>query len=254
MRYFAFLGFIAAASVVVAFAACDSGTATSLSPELYVSNHFLVDGRVNVSKAALDRPGWVSIWLKEETPPKLLGKRRIGAGWQTNVEVKVDREFVEAHDHEEISRLQARLHYDRSQEGVFEAEGDPSVGGEERKVAPSFFLFHTTAIPESHILVSDQDIERRTIVIEEIKASEPCFVVIHRDKGNLPLVPGIIGKTRIEEGVNTNVEVELFENETVQCGEQLWPMLHARSASSDQPYDIDQPIITTSFINVCNGA
>lgn len=252
MRYSVLFGLIAA-GIAAAFIACDSGTTASINPELSVANHFLVDGRVNINKAAIDRPGWVSVWLKEETPPKLLGKQRISAGQQKNVEVEVDRQFIEEHDHDKISRLQARLHYDQDQEGVFETEIDPIVEGEERKVAPSFFLFHTTAIPESYIVVSDQEIERRTIVIEEIKASEPCDVVIHRDKGNLPLVPGIIGKTRVGKGVNTNVKVELFEYEDVQCGERLWPMLHARTESSDQPYDIDQPIITTSFVNVCNS-
>ena len=55
-------------------------------------------------------------------------------------------------------------------------------------------------------------------------------------------------------GLHHNVEVRIDADEPVDCGEQLWPMLHVRSTSDEQPYDLDRPVITAPVIKTCNEA
>jgi len=99
--------------------------------------------------------------------------------------------------------------------------------------------------------VQNQQLTRRTLLVEEVVVSEPADLVIHRGRRDRPFIPGIIGKTRVEPGTNRNVEVPIYEEATIACGETLWPMLHVRSESSDQPYEIDHPLITRPATILC---
>jgi len=112
------------------------------------------------------------------------------------------------------------------------------------RVQSTFTAHHRTSTPESEIIVRDQALQNRTLVVDSVIAIEPANLVIHRNDRDGPLIPGVIGGTRVGTGVNTDVEIDIKDEETVMCGETLWPMLHVRSESVDQPYEIDYPIIT----------
>ena len=112
------------------------------------------------------------------------------------------------------------------------------------RVQSTFTAHHRTSTPESEIIVRDQALQDRTLVVDSVIAIEPANLVIHRNDRDGPLIPGVIGGTRVGTGVNTDVEIDIKDEETVVCGETLWPMLHVRSESVDQPYEIDYPIIT----------
>jgi len=116
------------------------------------------------------------------------------------------------------------------------------TGGE--RVQSTFTAHYRTSTPESAIIVRDQELRNGTLVVDSVRAIEPANLVIHRNDRDGPLIPGVIGGTRVGTGVNTDVEIEIKDEETVVCGETLWPMLHVRSESVDQPYEIDYPIIT----------
>ena len=113
-----------------------------------------------------------------------------------------------------------------------------------QRVQSTFTAHYRTSTPESEIIVRDKPLRAHTLVVDSVIATEPADLVVHRNDVDGPLIPGIIGKARVGTGVNTNVEIDLYDGETVVCGETLWPMLHVRSESADQPYEIDYPIIT----------
>lgn len=134
------------------------------------------------------------------------------------------------------------------------AASDPSYRRFEtdgERVQSTFTAHYRTSTPESEIIVRDQVLEDRTLVVDSVKAIEPANLVIHRNDQDSPLIPGVIGGTRVGTGVNTDVEIEIKKEETVVCGETLWPMLHVRSESVDQPYEIDYPIITEPVTIEC---
>ena len=238
-------------------AACDGPTASPVDPAIDVADQYLVSGRVKVAQADVNEAGWIVIRRPQARGGfEVLGALPVGAGEHRRMTVYLAEQATKAKDCGEISRVWATLYHDGGQRGVFESEGpdapDQPVLWEGQPVEQAFYLYHTEAIPEAHLFVTDQDMGRGYVLIEEVKMSEPGDVVIHRDKGDLPLVPGIIGKLALEEGVHQNVEVPLFEGERVACREQLWPMLHVRSTSDSQPYDLDQPVITAPVVRTCS--
>lgn len=235
--------------------ACDGASEDSVLSKLEVVDQFLVGDRLVVRSVATGRPGWIVVRHRGERDAgerdaRVIGKAYIEAGERWKVAVPIEEGFPEVFASREVTRVQAALYYDAGIAGTFE-EADPPATREGRPVEVSFRLYYTSSIPESYIVANDQEIEAGTVILEEVKMSEPGDVVIHRDKGNAPLVPGIIGKTALGAGVSQNVEVMIFDGEAVRCGEKLWPMLHVRTTSDDQPYDLDEPIVTVPLVNNC---
>ena len=234
--------------------ACDDPTAPAATPAIRIADQYLVNGQVTIAQAVADQAGWIVIQHQQSGKlPRLLGVAPLNAGTHSNVKVRFGADVLEGLP--DVGRAWAVLYQDGGQTGVLEIEGesapDRPLLQEGRVVEQPFYLYHTEAIPEAHLFVNDQEMGRGYVLVEEVKMSEPGDVVIHRSKGNAPLVPGIIGKLALEEGIHQNVEVPLFEGERVACREQLWPMLHVRSTSDDQPYDLDQPVITAPVVRTC---
>ena len=234
--------------------ACDDPTAPEAASAIRIADQYLVNGRITIAKAVADQAGWVVIQHQQSgRSPRFLGAAPLGAGTHNNLKVRFETDVLESIP--DVGRAWAVLYQDAGQVGMLEIEGedapDQPLLQEGRVVEQPFFLYHTEAIPEAHLFVNDQEMGRGYVLIEEVKMSEPGDVVIHRDKGGTPLVPGIIGKLALEEGIHQNVEVPLFGGEEVACREQLWPMLHVRSTSDNQPYDLDQPIITAPVVKTC---
>ena len=235
-------------------AACDGPTASPVDPAIDVADQYVVGNRIVVAQADVKEAGWVVIrWPQAGDGFDVLGVQPVEAGQHRRMTVHLAEQAAEVEGGGGVSRAWATLYHDGGQRGVFEAEGaDRPVLREGQPVERAFRLYHTEAIPEAHLFVTDQDMGRGYVLIEEVKMSEPGDVVIHRDKGGVPLVPGIIGKLALEEGTHQNVEVPLFEGERVACRERLWPMLHVRSTSDHQPYDLDQPVITAPVVKTCS--
>lgn len=96
------------------------------------------------------------------------------------------------------------------------------------------------------------------VVISEINAPAQGWIVVHRSNSSNdgPQVPEIIGKTAVEEGINTNVSIQLEEG--VANDEILWAMLHEDTGTIgeyefdgesglDLPVTFNGNIIMTSF-------
>lgn len=231
-----------------------AGGGASTVPELQLFTQHAVQNRLQVKRVTLDQSGWIAIRRAEaglDTPP--VATQWLEAGTHEEIEIPLDGRLNLAE--EGLARLRAVLHSDTGTPEQFEYEGpdtpDPPIRRGEKEVGTTFYAQYTASTPESYIDVENQQLTGDYIHINEVIASEPANVVIHRGLKGRPFLPDIIGKVRVEAGSNRDVRVPFFEEETVVCGETLWPMLHVRSVSDDQPYEIDEPIITAPATMLC---
>lgn len=235
-----------------------SAPGSQTTPELRLFTQYAVKNQLTAKRVTLDQPGWVVVRTTDSdaTASTVVGRTWVEAGTHQDVIIELDEALGLAE--KEIARLEATLHHDTGTPKQFEYNGsntpDPPVQRGSTIVAASFFAQYTDSEPESSITVRNQQLTNRTFIVDEVVASEPADMVIHRGRRDRPFIPGIIGKVRVAPGTNRNVEVPLFDGATVACGETLWPMLHVRSESSDQPYEIDHPLITQPATVLCDGA
>ena len=218
----------------------------ALEPALVATNQMLVEGHITIKKVVAPEDGWVVVYRLGEQRTRM-GVAPVHQGINQKVAVPYPEELG-AYD---AVLCEVMLFLDRGKRGVFEEEVDPPVQVKGSPLLARFFIFQGGKKGDAWIIVEDQEVQNHTVIIDEIGVKEPSDVVIHRDAGNKPKVPGIIGKTPLEPGVHTNVAVSIYPEEPLSCGERLWPMLHVRTVSDDQPFDTDKPIITRSFVVLC---
>lgn len=225
---------------------CDTAQEPVLTPQIVAVNQMLVNQQVKIKKVVTPENGWVVVQRIDQTP-QLAGVAAVAQGTRTNLPVPYTLPMADY----EVAWCAATLYRDLGRVGQFEPDADRPFLVNEQPVEARFFLFMGGEVTDGWIIVEDQEVVNNTVIIEEVGVAEPADLVIHRDAGNRPKVPGIIARHPLDPGIHRHVEVKIFPEERVSCGEQLWPMLHVRSVSDNQPYDIDKPIITTSFVVLC---
>lgn len=221
---------------------------------LQIGHQHAVQNKVTVRRVTTPEGGWVVVRGEDANGTlEVIGHTRVESGSHRNVSITLDDEF--GLDEKQFAMLEASLYQDAGTASTREVSsastGDLPVSQGDAVVQTTFFASYVESLPTSRIAVRNQPVEDQTLVLDSVVASEPADVVVHRNNGGRPFVPGIIGKAEVTEGVNTDVRVALFEGETVICGETLWPMLHVRSETKDQPYTIDHPIITEPVTVLC---
>jgi hypothetical protein len=225
-----------------------SGGSDTEAAALEVGNQYTLEDTVRIGE--VEAPDSARIVIRGTYPDGnkgIVGETVVPPGHRETVKVALDPEF--GLSDRKFAFLEAGLYH---HEG---ASGDGSYRWYEvdgQRVQSTFTAHYRTSRPESKIIVEDKSLRNHTLVVDSVIATEPADLVVHRNEEGSPLIPGIIGKARVGKGVNTNVAIDLYEDETVVCGETLWPMLHVRSESEDQPYEIDYPIITEPVTIRCN--
>jgi hypothetical protein len=82
-------------------------------------------------------------------------------------------------------------------------------------------------IESASIMVSNQAATNNMVTIDRVVAAQDGWLVVHNDDGTGNIVlPDIIGKTMVQKGVNTDVQIQLDQNVMLQSGQKLFPMLH----------------------------
>lgn len=78
------------------------------------------------------------------------------------------------------------------------------------------------------LVANDQAVSaENTLVVESATLPENGWLVVHRDNGGSPQVPGIISVPKlVEEGTESDIVIELESGVTVEDGETLWVMMH----------------------------
>ena len=214
---------------------------------LAVGDQYTIKDTITVGEVVA--PDSARILVRGTTPEEtetVVARRDVPPGRYQNLRIGIDPAFNLAE--KKFAFLEAGLYRVSSDEANassrrFQNDGTP--------VQATFTAHYRTSTPESKIIVRNKPLSNHTLVVDSVIATEPADLVIHRNRHGGPLIPGIIGKARVGTGVNENVEIKIHQDETVVCGETLWPMLHVRSESSEQPYEIDYPIITEPVIVEC---
>ncbi|MDR8391215.1 hypothetical protein NC796_08705 [Aliifodinibius sp. S!AR15-10] len=171
--------------------------------------------------------GWIVIHRSNSAGdgpqvPEIIAKTQVSAGSNTDVFIPLnDGETVEAGE-----TLWPMLHYDTGTKGEYEFDGssglDQPVLFDGNIVLSSFTVLEN----QSTLTAMDQTLMDNSISVD-VDASTDGWVVVHRTStaGDGPMVPAIIGKTKIDAGMNEDVMIS-FGDSVVTDGEQLWPMVH----------------------------
>lgn len=176
---------------------------------------------VVVPSTTSEGPGWMVIHADEDGGPgPVIGWTAVEAGENSDVEVELDPEGI-------TETLHAMLHVDAGVEGEYEFPGDdvPAQDADGNVVMAPFALsgFEEMDMGGSDLLtVEDQALgEDNIVVVPSVMSDGPGWMVIHADDGGGP--GPVIGWTEVEDGENTDVEVEI---DPAGVTDTLHAMLH----------------------------
>jgi|AntRauTorckE6833_2_1112554.scaffolds.fasta_scaffold00407_18 hypothetical protein len=226
--------FILLVASAFSFAACSSDNNSSgemVTDEDIPSVEANTQGTNNGNQVVIsniDSPedGWVVIHRSNENNdgpqvPEIIGKAAVDMG--SNSDVSIQLEEGVAND----ETLWAMLHEDTGEIGTYEFDGENGLDNpvifDEEIVMASFMISQT----DPAITVADQ-VNQGNIFTLSVDAAEDGWIVIHGPNTNNdgPQIPEIIGKAPVNAGMNENVEIILNDGETVEAGDNLFPMLH----------------------------
>lgn len=176
------------------------------------------DGVVSLDKVELLEPSWVLIHSDEdgEIGPAI-GRILLDAGEHENVNLTIAwREATPA--------LHAVLYEDNGESGRLDSDdSDRPILVDGKPVAATF---KATYPPD--IIVYDQPVIDGAIVIDRVISNGPGWIAVYFDDDGQPGL--IIGSALLEDGLNTNVQVELVESAVTP---QLFVRLHTDSEPGD---------------------
>jgi hypothetical protein len=200
---------------------------------LSVADQTISGNMVVVSSVTLGKDGWVVIHKDNgEGPlvPAIIAEPKyLEAGSSENIMIEI-KEGTPLNDGE---KLWVMLHTDDGSIGTYEFDGASGLDGPIMREGNITMQQITLHAPE--VMAMNQAIVNNTVTIAKVEAAADGWLVIHNDNGNgQPVLPGIIGKTWVEAGVNENVVVELDDANTYTVGQKLFPMLHV-----DSPADME---------------
>ncbi|MEX2478943.1 MAG: hypothetical protein WD357_10930 [Gracilimonas sp.] len=226
--------FILLVASAFSFAACSNDNNSSGEtiseediPSVEANTQGTADGnQVVISSVDSPEDGWVVIHRSNESNdgpqvPEIIGKAAVEMG--ANSDVSIQLEEGVAND----ETLWAMLHEDTGEIDTYEFDGenglDNPVTFEEEIVMTSFMISQT----DPAITVADQ-VNQGNIFTLSVDAAEDGWIVIHgpNETNDGPQIPEIIGKAPVNSGMNGDVEIILNEGETVEVGDNLFPMLH----------------------------
>lgn len=236
------LTFGALALAAVTFTACTKEDDDMMTPfetgSIMVSNQTISQNTITVPSIVMDAKGFVVVHRDNGSGgpvvPGIIGEAvPLNAGTNTNVQIPLSD--VALTDGE---KLHIMLHFDTGTEGVYEFDGangfDGPVLTEDGNIVMTPINITSPAIN-----VANQPVVNNTITIPSVNAAADGWLVVHNDDGTGNIVlPGIIGKTLVSKGMNTNVVVELDPNNTYTAGQKLFPMLHLDNGIIGQ-YEFD---------------
>jgi len=204
---------------------------------------------VNVDAA---EAGWIVIHRSNDAGdgpmvPDIIAKAKVDAGSNGKVWVPLnDGETVQLGE-----KLWPMLHYDTGTKDKYEFTGSDSPDQPVVFNGNIVLTNFTVQANQSTLTANDQKVKSNTITVD-VNADADGWVVVHRDAGNKPNVPPIIGKAKIQKGMNSGVKIS-FGDSTVSDGEKVWPMVHYDTGvigkyEFDGAGTPDQPVIVNGNI------
>lgn len=201
-------------------------TMDPMNATLMVSSQVISQNEIIIEGVDVPSDGWIVVHADNgnngPVVPAIISEPTfISKGSSMEVKVKIDAD-AEISDGDQVWIM---LHEDSGTSMQYEFDGNNDLD-------PPFLVdgapvMEPITINSAKITSPDADVNNNKVVITEVRAAADGWLVIHNDNGMGGIVlPGIIGKTMVSKGINTNVEVELDANVTYTSGQLLFPMLH----------------------------
>ncbi|MGB0385402.1 MAG: cupredoxin domain-containing protein [Ardenticatenaceae bacterium] len=216
-------------AAVITVEAGDEGEESEMPevmPSIMVEDQTVSGGQVMIAEVVAAQDGWLVIHNTDAegnviVPDIISEPVMVSAGTTTNVMVTLTEDVPDNHV------LVAMLHIDDGEMGVYEfPDADPpALAGEDLVVAIFTVMVESAEVMPS-IMVEDQMISGRQVMIAEVVAAQDGWLVIHNTdaEGNV-IVPDIISEpVMVSAGTTTNVMVTLTED--VPNNHVLVAMLH----------------------------
>ncbi len=234
----------AAIAIVMVASACKKDNDTDMTPtpvadaKLVVGDQTISQNKIWVSVADVPANGFIVIHKDDgaggPVVPGIVSEAKyITKGENKDVLVSLDATsmFMDG------ETLWVMLHEDTGTPGMYEFDGANGFDGP--FMANNMMVMTSIKIESASLTVTDQMVTNNMITIPQVKAAADGWLVVHNDDGSGGIVlPGIIGKTLVKKGINTNVQVMLDAGNTYTAGQKLFPMLHLDNGIIGQ-YEFD---------------
>ncbi|MDX5326762.1 MAG: hypothetical protein LPK80_10930 [Bacteroidota bacterium] len=223
---------MAVAALSVSLTSCkkeDDPTPENPMPQeatLMVSSQVISQNMIEVEMVNVPEDGWVVVHADNGNggpmvPDIISEPTMVKAGGSSSVMVKIAGDATI----QDGDKVWIMLHKDTGTKGQYEFDGQNDL--DPPYIKDGSPVMDPIMIESAKINVNDMQVMNNTVVIPEVIAAVDGWLVIHNDNGMGGIVlPGIIGKTMVKAGVNTNVTVQLDQNVTIMPGQNLFPMLH----------------------------
>lgn len=172
---------------------------TPISPAVSVADQTLADdGQLTIDRLASPAPAWLVAYADDNgRPGAIIGNLTVPAGIHTNLTMVVDPLLA-------TPVLHLALHADNGLNGQFEFPGpDGPYAAPTAQVA--FVVDITALIPAIAVVNQTISEESSQVIIDNIIASEPSWVVIYGDDHGQP--GRALGQSPVKEGLNEGVVV-----------------------------------------------
>lgn len=238
------LKFSLALTVVVGLSSCSEDDENmepmpeSSLATLDVQTQVISQNMVEVTMADVPEDGWIVIHADNgnngPVVPAIISEPKfIEAGENQSVLVAIDGN-ASISDGDQVWVM---LHEDTGTEMQYEFDGNNDL--DPPYVVEGVPVMSPININSASIDVSSATVANGTVTIPEVVAAADGWLVIHNDDGSGGIVlPGIIGKTMVSKGVNTNVTIQLDAGVNITSGQMLFPMLHLDTGIIGQ-YEFD---------------
>ncbi len=208
------------------------------------------DNKIVVASVTAQQDGWLVISSDEGgAPGTVIGKERVLAGTNSNVEVDLDAAGM-------TNRVYAALHVDTGVAGEYEfgtvdgADLPVSVNGVLAS-APIWLVPHIRAANQIIVGGDGQAAPNPALTVASVLAADPGWLVVHSEQNNLP--GQIVGMIAVPAGLSTNLTIDNLD--PAKLTPRLWLMLYedtgtvgtfdyGSAANVDNPVAVDGSVVT----------
>ncbi len=218
---------------------------------LITRDQFVADGKIVVTSVTAQQDGWLVVSGDASgAAGSEIGKERVLAGTNSNVEVELDPAPT-------TGVVTVTLHVDTGAAGDYEfgtvdgADLPVSVDGV-RASAPLWIVPHIRAASQIVVGGDGQAAPTASVTVESVLATDPGWLVVQAEQNNLP--GQIAGMIPVPAGLSTNLTVDNLD--PAKLTPRLWLVLYedtgtvgtfdyGSAANVDNPVTVDGAVVAT---------
>ncbi len=217
---------------------------------LITRDQFVADGKIIVASVTAQQDGWLVVGGDVSGAAGTeIGKERILAGTNSNVEVELDPAPT-------TNVVTVTLHVDTGAAGEYEfgtvdgADLPVSVSGVLAS-APIWIVPHIRAASQIVVGGDGQAAPNPSLSVESVLATNPGWLVVENEQNNLP--GQIVGMIPVPAGLSTDLTIDNLD--PAKLTSRLWLILHedtgtvgafdyGTAANVDNPVTVDGSVVT----------